>query len=73
MTVEYDYVIAGGGSAGCVLASRLAENSSTSVCLVEAGGKGRDIFIKMPAGNGFWVVKLGRAPLPITRGRMGSV
>ena len=53
MTVEYDYVIAGGGSAGCVLASRLAENSSASVCLVEAGGKGRDIFIKMPAGNGF--------------------
>ncbi len=26
----------------------------------------------MPAGNGFWVVKLGRAPLPITRGRMGT-
>ncbi|MED5531941.1 MAG: GMC family oxidoreductase N-terminal domain-containing protein, partial [Pseudomonadota bacterium] len=53
MVIEYDYVIAGGGSAGCVLASRLAEKSTMSVCLVEAGGKGRNIFIKMPAGNGF--------------------
>ncbi|MCP9481121.1 GMC family oxidoreductase N-terminal domain-containing protein [Shimia sp. CNT1-13L.2] len=49
----YDYVIAGGGSAGCVLAARLAEDPSVSVCLVEAGGKGRDLFIRMPAGNGF--------------------
>ncbi len=53
MAIEYDYVIAGGGSAGCVLASRLAKNSCASVCLVEAGGTGRNIFIKMPAGNGF--------------------
>ncbi len=49
----YDYVIAGGGSAGCVLAARLAEDPDISVCLVEAGGKGRNLFIKMPAGNGF--------------------
>ena len=53
MVIEYDYVIAGGGSAGCVLASRLVEKSSMSVCLVEAGGEGRNIFIRMPAGNGF--------------------
>jgi choline dehydrogenase len=49
----FDYVIAGGGSAGCALAARLAEDQSVSVCVVEAGGKGRDLFIKMPAGNGF--------------------
>jgi choline dehydrogenase len=49
----YDYVIAGGGSAGCALAARLAENPSVSVCIVEAGGKGRNLFIRMPAGNGF--------------------
>lgn len=49
----YDYVIAGGGSAGCALAKRLAEDPTVSVCLVEAGGKGRDLFIRMPAGNGF--------------------
>ena len=49
----FDYVIAGGGSAGCVIASRLAENKKNKVCLIEAGGKGKDLFIKMPAGNGF--------------------
>lgn len=49
----FDYVIAGGGSAGCALAARLAEDPKVSVCLIEAGGKGRDLFIRMPAGNGF--------------------
>ena len=47
--MEFDYVIAGGGSAGCVLAARLSEDPSVSVCLVEAGGKGRDILIRSPA------------------------
>ena len=49
----YDYVIAGGGSAGCALAARLAEDPSLQVCLVEAGGSGQNLFIRMPAGNGF--------------------
>ena len=53
MSLEYDYIIAGGGSAGCVLASRLANKSKDSICLVEAGGSGKNLFIKMPAGNGF--------------------
>ena len=52
-TQIYDYVIAGGGSAGCTLAARLAEDPSIRVCLVEAGGRGRNLFIRMPAGNGF--------------------
>ncbi|MBT6531994.1 MAG: choline dehydrogenase [Marinovum sp.] len=51
--MKFDYVIAGGGSAGCALAARLAEDPSVSVCIVEAGGNGRDLFIRMPAGNGF--------------------
>jgi choline dehydrogenase len=34
---EFDVVVAGGGSAGCVVASRLSENADCSVCLVEAG------------------------------------
>ena len=47
MPIEFDYIIAGGGSAGCVLASRLASNSNDSICLIEAGGKGKNLFIKM--------------------------
>ena len=53
MTPEYDYVIAGGGAAGCALAARLAADPAKRVLLVEAGGRGRSLFITMPAGNGF--------------------
>ena len=53
MRQVYDYIIAGAGSAGCVLAARLCEDPGVSVCLVEAGGDGRSLFVRMPAGNGF--------------------
>ena len=39
---EYDYVIIGGGTAGCILAARLSEDASVSVALVEAGPSDRD-------------------------------
>ncbi|WP_313206194.1 GMC family oxidoreductase [Psychrobacter faecalis] len=47
---KFDYVIVGGGSAGCVLASRLTENPDISVCLLEYGDEGKDLAIRVPAG-----------------------
>jgi choline dehydrogenase len=49
MTQEsFDYVIVGGGTAGCVLAARLSEDPSITVCLIEAGGSGRSLFVNVP-------------------------
>ena len=46
----YDYVIVGGGTAGCVMAARLTEDSSAHVLLLEAGGMDRHPLIHMPVG-----------------------
>jgi choline dehydrogenase len=46
----FDYVIVGGGSAGCVLASRLSEDPDIKVCLLEAGPADTNPFIHMPMG-----------------------
>jgi choline dehydrogenase len=45
----HDVVIVGGGTAGCVLASRLTENPDVSVLLLEAGGRSRKLEIRIPA------------------------
>jgi choline dehydrogenase len=47
---EFDYIIVGGGSAGCVLANRLSADPHRKVLLVEAGGGDRNILYKWPAG-----------------------
>ena len=47
---DFDYIIAGGGSAGCVLASRLSEDRNVSVLLIEAGGSDRNPLFHIPAG-----------------------
>src|SRR3982074_2013857 len=52
MNKGYDYVIVGGGSAGCVLANRLSEDQAASVLLIEAGGRDLHPFIHIPLGMG---------------------
>lgn len=49
--MQFDYVIVGGGSAGSTLASRLSEDPETTVCLIEAGGKGDGLLVRAPTGG----------------------
>jgi choline dehydrogenase len=51
-TAEFDYVIVGAGSAGCVLANRLSADGKHSVLLLEAGPKDSNLWIHVPIGYG---------------------
>ena len=47
---QFDYIIVGAGSAGCVLAERLSADGRNSVLIIEAGGPDRSPLVAMPKG-----------------------
>ena len=52
---SFDYVIAGGGTAGCLLANRLSKDPSVSVLMLEAGGVDKGIWLNIPVGYLFCI------------------
>lgn len=58
--MDFDYVIVGGGSAGCALAARLSEDSSVRVALVEAGDDNARILNRVPVGAAVHIVNRNR-------------
>ena len=50
--MDYDYIVVGAGSSGCVLANRLSQTQSNKVLLLEAGAEDKNFWIQVPLGFG---------------------
>lgn len=76
---DFDYIIVGGGTAGCILANRLTESGKHKVLMLEAGGEAKSMWVNIPAGftklltNPKFNWCFQTEPEPNTKGRVISV
>ena len=76
--MDFDYIIVGGGSGGCVLAARLTEDPDVRVALLEAGGRNDGVLNRVPTGAALQIINsnacnwaFSTTPQPGLGGRVG--